>query len=143
MTAEEIIILIGAIGFFWFIAWFWGWWDERRMDREIQKKYPKPETSTPLPKRISWEQKKISIEHDLKRAHKICNEYAWVPVACFLITETASFKLFEGLVGLLFGIPFGLVAYYIGKLWSMRGLARSGRALAEHLQSDRDVSYPQ
>jgi len=139
MTTEDLLLVAafagGAIG-----LWMLKRWDERRMDHLAQIKFPKATSNNPLQKKLTWEQKKQELEQELKRAHSISDGQALAPYAGFLLGLAVGFRFFGG-IGLLFGIPLGIVAYYLVKAWVSRGRAKAAKALADHLGSDRGGSY--
>lgn len=138
MTDAEIMQLLAALGAVAVLLWFFQRWDERRMDAALKNKYPDHPTS---PERLlTWDEKKASLEDDLKRAHSTTDAQDFMPFVGYLAAMSLGFR-WMGWTGVLLGIPVGALLYYLIKAWIGRGRTKAARALADHLGKNRGDSF--
>lgn len=130
MTSSEIAQLLAAIGIVGALLWSLARWDERRMNRALKMKYPDQAMGEQSHRLLTWDEKKSSLEEQLKRAHATTDTQDFIPYVGVMVAMALGYR-FLGWIGSLLAIPFGVAVFYLIRAWFNRGRAKAARALLD------------
>lgn len=130
-------MLATSLGIVAVLIWGFLAWDARRIDRDIERKHPKPQT----PKtKLTWHEKKVRLEVKLKREHATTDFEDFLPYVAGIAPPAILYK-YADFLGAVLGVPIGLLFWLLLKRWMERGRRSAAKDLARHLERNQDSGF--